>query len=164
MVTAYLGVGSNLGDRRAFLKAARDALAQAPGVETLRSSPLYATAPVGGPAGQGDYLNAVFEIQTRLSPEALLALCQDLEQKAGRTREVRDGPRTLDIDLLLYGDTCRSDPRLTLPHPRLHQRLFVLAPLCDLAAQRRHPRLGQSLQQLRARLPAGGVTLVDKDW
>jgi len=164
MAKAYLGIGSNLGDRRAHLEQAREHLAGAAGVTLLRSSPLYATAPVGGPANQGEYLNGVLEIDTTLSPEALLQLCQALELDAGRTRDVRHGPRTLDIDLLFYDEICRDDPRLTLPHPRLHERLFVLAPLCDLARHLRHPRLGVSCEQLRHQLTAHGVAQILKEW
>lgn len=164
MVKAYLGIGSNLGNRRAHLAQARAQLAQTAGITLLRSSPLYTTDPVGGPADQGAYLNGVLEVETTLSPEALLQRCQALELAAGRTRDVRNAPRTLDIDLLLYGEICRDDPQLTLPHPRLHERLFVLAPLYDLAMELRHPRLGVSCRLLRDQLPAHGVALTLKEW
>jgi len=164
MVTAYLGVGSNLGDRLAHLTMARDRLAASPGVVSLRVSPLYETEPVGGPAEQGAYLNGALEVETTLSAEELLQLCQRIEAEAGRERTIHHGPRTLDIDLLLYGDTCCQSERLTLPHPRLHERRFVLVPLCDLAAQRVHPLLGAPLQQLLKRLPGNGVKLAHKDW
>ena len=131
--TAYIGLGSNLGDRRARLDAALAALRGRTGVAVTRVSSIYETAPVGGPAGQGPYLNAVAELRTELDPEALLRVLLEIESAQGRVRTERDGPRTLDLDLLLYGDMVRDDARLTLPHPRLHQRLFVLKPLAEVA-------------------------------
>lgn len=127
MVLAYVAIGSNLGDRRAHLRGAVDALA---GV--VRVSPVYETAPVGGPE-QGPYLNCVVEIETDLSPEELLAACQAAERQADRVRTVRWGPRTLDADILLYDDVEVDTADLVIPHPRMHLRRFVLAPLSDLA-------------------------------
>jgi len=164
MVTAYLGIGSNLGDRFAYLTLARDRLSASPGIVSLRASSLYETEPVGGPDGQGAYLNAALEVMTTLSAEELLELCQRIEAEAGRERTVHHGPRTLDIDLLLYDDTCCRSERLTLPHPHLHERRFALAPLCDLAPRHLHPLLGVPLQQLLTRLPDNGVKPVQKEW
>ena len=128
---AFVGLGSNLGDRRAFLAAAVDGLRR--GGDVLAVSPLYETEPVGGPAGQGAYLNAVVELFTRDTPRGLLGRCHALEEAAGRVRAERWGPRTLDADLL-YVEGCEVDePDLTVPHPRLWERRFVLAPLADLA-------------------------------
>ena len=126
---AFLGIGSNLGDREATL---RRAVAGMPDV--LAVSPVYETDPVGGPEGQGAFLNAVVELDTDLTPQQLLALCRRLEQEARRVRLVRWGPRTLDVDVLLVGDLVVDDPPdLLVPHPRLWERRFVVAPLADLA-------------------------------
>jgi len=128
-VRAFLGFGSNLGDRHDLLAAAVDDL---PGKYAV--SGLYETAPVGGPV-QGSYLNLVVEIHTYLSPHDLLDACQDLEQSAGRVRMERWGPRTLDVDVLLYGQLELEDPDLTIPHPRMYERAFVLYPLAELAPE-----------------------------
>jgi dihydroneopterin aldolase/2-amino-4-hydroxy-6-hydroxymethyldihydropteridine diphosphokinase len=125
---AYLGLGSNLGDRRAHLQAAVAALP-----DVVAVSPVYETAPVGGPPGQSPYLNLVVALDTALSPRELLEVGRRLEQAAGRTRTEPDGPRTLDVDVLLVGDLRVDDPDLVVPHPRMWQRRFVLAPLADLA-------------------------------
>ena len=128
---AFVGLGSNLGDRRAFLQAAVEGLAQ--GGDLVAVSPLYETEPVGGPAGQGPYLNAVVELSTEDSPRRLLGRCRAIEEAAGRVRAEHWGPRTLDADLL-YVEGCEvHEPDLTVPHPRLWERRFVLAPLADLA-------------------------------
>lgn len=140
----YLGLGSNLGDRRAHLRLALQALRR---VGTgLTVSPLYETAPVGGPQ-QGPYLNCVVGIDTDLGPFELLSAAQQLESAAGRVRTVKDGPRTLDVDILLIEGLQLATPELTVPHPRMHERAFVLAPLEDLdpalvAAGWRHDILG----------------------
>jgi len=129
---AYLALGSNLGDRLALLQGAVDRLATAPGTRVIACSRVYETAPVGGPP-QDAYLNAVVEIDTALDPHALLALAQQLERDARRVRAERWGPRTLDIDILLYDDVRLDEPDLVIPHPRMWERGFVLAPLRDLA-------------------------------
>ncbi|MDP8976635.1 MAG: 2-amino-4-hydroxy-6-hydroxymethyldihydropteridine diphosphokinase [Actinomycetota bacterium] len=131
---AYLGLGSNVGDRWAHLRRAAAAL---PGL--VRTSPVYETEPVGGPPGQGHFLNAVVELETSLEPRALLAVCHGLEEAAGRVRTERHGPRTLDVDvLLIVGDATDhltvDEPDLTVPHPRMWERPFVLIPLADLAS------------------------------
>jgi 2-amino-4-hydroxy-6-hydroxymethyldihydropteridine diphosphokinase len=133
-----LAIGSNLGDRLAYLQLAVDALRDAPSLQLLAFSPVYETAPVGGP-DQGAFLNAVVAVETDLEPMDLLRLAQDIEQKAQRVREVRWGPRTLDVDVLLYGELRLDDPTLTLPHPRMYERAFVMVPLrdisCDITAE-----------------------------
>lgn len=130
---AFLGLGSNLGDRRAHLLAAVAALQKAS--DLIAISPLYETEPVGGPAGQQPYLNLVVELRTTDSPRALLERCQALERAAKRVRTVRHGPRTLDADVLLVGDQLVDEPDLKVPHPRMWERRFVLAPLADLAPE-----------------------------
>lgn len=127
----FVGLGANLGDARATLEAALAALAALPGTRLLGRSSFYRTAPVD--AGGPDYLNAVAELRSRLAPEALLDALQAIEQQHGRERPYRNAPRTLDLDLLLMGGRQQHSARLTLPHPRLHQRAFVLAPLAELA-------------------------------
>jgi 2-amino-4-hydroxy-6-hydroxymethyldihydropteridine diphosphokinase len=130
---AYLGLGSNLGDRLAHLQAAVDGLARTPGVAVVAVSPVYETAPVGGPS-QDDYLNAVVAVDTELTPRALLHIAQGLEAAEHRVRRERWGPRTLDVDLLLVGDDLVDEPDLVVPHPRLMDRAFALVPLADLDA------------------------------
>jgi 2-amino-4-hydroxy-6-hydroxymethyldihydropteridine diphosphokinase len=132
---AYLGLGSNLGDRAAHLQLAVDELATTTGVRVVAVSKVYETSPVGGPA-QDDYLNAVVAIETDLNARQLLAVAQHLEQRAARVRTVRWGPRTLDVDVLLVGDEHVAEADLEVPHPRLYERGFVLAPLRDVAPDR----------------------------
>lgn len=131
-VSAYIALGSNLGDRHAHLAAALVALAALPGTRLLNVSPIYETAPLG-PAGQQDYLNSVACLATTLAPHALLDALLMIEQSRGRIRRERWGPRTLDLDLLLHGETALQDAQLTLPHPAMLERAFVLTPLHDLA-------------------------------
>lgn len=130
-VLAYIGLGANLGDARAQLQSALRGLGQLPETQMLRVSHGYRTAPVD--ATGPDYLNAVAELLTGLEPYGLLAQLQRLEQLAGRERPYRNAPRTLDLDLLLYGDLRQNDPVLTLPHPRMRERAFVLVPLAEIA-------------------------------
>jgi 2-amino-4-hydroxy-6-hydroxymethyldihydropteridine diphosphokinase len=131
---AYLGLGSNLGDRLAHLQRAVDALAAVDGIDVLAVSQVYETAPVGGPE-QDDFLNAVVAVETMLDPFALLAAAQATEQGEQRVRTVRWGPRTLDVDVLSYGDERVETADLEIPHPRMHERAFVLAPLHDVAPE-----------------------------
>jgi 2-amino-4-hydroxy-6-hydroxymethyldihydropteridine diphosphokinase len=159
-VEACVALGSNLGDRAARLEQALKALAATPGVAVLGTSALYETAPVGGPPGQGAYLNAAARVRTTLDPRALLARLLEIEREAGRVRgPERDAPRELDLDLLLYGDRCLDEPGLVVPHPRLHERAFVLAPLADVAGELVHPRLGETIEALFARVRDAGVRL-----
>ncbi|MGH9127764.1 MAG: 2-amino-4-hydroxy-6-hydroxymethyldihydropteridine diphosphokinase [Acidimicrobiales bacterium] len=123
-----MGLGSNLGDRRAALAAAVEALP-----DVVAVSPLYESDPVGGPAGQGPYLNAVVELMTERGPRTLLETARALEAAAGRVRGERWGPRTLDVDVLLVGDLRVDEADLVVPHPRISERAFVLVPLADLA-------------------------------
>jgi 2-amino-4-hydroxy-6-hydroxymethyldihydropteridine diphosphokinase len=128
---AYLGLGSNLGDRAAFLQGAVDGLATTDGIEVVAVSPVYETEPVGGPE-QPEYLNAVVAVDTALTPRQLLEVAQRLEDAAGRVRGEQWGPRTLDVDVLLVGDEHVDEPDLVVPHPRLYERAFVMVPLADL--------------------------------
>jgi 2-amino-4-hydroxy-6-hydroxymethyldihydropteridine diphosphokinase len=129
---AWVGIGANLGDARANVLDALERLARAPGVRLLRASSLYRTAPID--SSGDDYVNAVAEVDAGLSAHALLTALHGIEQAHGRERPYRNAPRTLDLDLLLYGDEIISDaPALIVPHPRMHERAFVLAPLAELA-------------------------------
>lgn len=153
---AYIALGSNLGQRDVHLRWAVGALRASGEIEAVSS--FYETAPVGGPP-QPDYLNAVLAIRTTLSPQELLRRMLEIERERGRVREVRWSARTLDLDLLFYGDLClkiaatAACPALTLPHPHLHCRGFVLVPLCEIAAELTHPVLGCTVRELLTRCP-----------
>jgi 2-amino-4-hydroxy-6-hydroxymethyldihydropteridine diphosphokinase len=142
----FLGLGSNLGDREASLERAGRLLEER-GFTRRRESSLYLTEPVGGPP-QGWFINAVLEGETALTPEELLRACLDVERVLGRVRDVRNGPRTIDIDLLLYGSQVRRGPDLELPHPRLPERRFVLVPLAEIAPEVVDPLRGQTAVEL----------------
>lgn len=145
---AYLGLGSNLGDRQQFLETTIDRLKAVDGIRVLAVSQFHDTSPVGGPPGQGAYLNAAVEIETSLAAEELLDVCQSLEAQASRIRAEHWGPRTLDIDILLIGDLIVDTPRLTIPHTRMHERRFVLEPLNEIAADVVHPVLRLTIRDL----------------
>jgi 2-amino-4-hydroxy-6-hydroxymethyldihydropteridine diphosphokinase len=132
-VLAYVALGANLGDRLATLRAAAGAIDAAPGLSVLRASRVYETAPVGPP--QPDYLNAVLEVDACLAPHAHLAALARIEERFGRQRGEPLGARTLDLDLLWQGGLLIADGRITLPHPRIRERAFVLAPLAELAPE-----------------------------
>jgi 2-amino-4-hydroxy-6-hydroxymethyldihydropteridine diphosphokinase len=158
-VFAFLGLGSNLSDRLASLQRAVDLLDADPLSRVDAVSSVYETDPVGGPE-QGPYLNMAARLATRRSPTRLLALCQSVEQELGRTREVRWGPRTIDVDILLYDDRVIERPELQVPHPRLVERAFALIPLIEVAPGQRLPD-GRSLPSVLARLaPVEGVRMV----
>jgi len=137
---AYIGLGANLGELRATLLAALDRLDALPGTRVAAASGAYRSAPVD--AGGPDFLNAVAALDTTLAPEALLDALQAIEQAHGRQRPYRNAPRTLDLDLLLYAELPLQTPRLSLPHPRLHERAFVLLPLLELEPALQAPGLG----------------------
>jgi len=154
MKTAYLGLGTNLGDRRAQLAAALRALAADPAISIVRGSSVYESKPVGVLA-QPDFLNMVVQIQTAHQPPALLSVCLDIEAGLGRERRERWGPRLIDLDVLLYDGQSWQDERLVLPHPRMHERSFVLVPLAEIA-----PDLtlnGENILTLAARLDRDGL-------
>ena len=134
MAVVYLGLGSNLGNRKKNIQSALKCLNQN-GVAVKKISTIIETKPVGGPATQGKFLNAALEVQTTLTPEALRATLKTIEDKLGRVRTVKNGPRTIDIDILLYGARAIKTKNLTIPHPRMLKRSFVIKPLREIAPQ-----------------------------
>ena len=158
MARAYIGLGSNLDDPLTQVQCALERLALLPDTQLIGQSRLYRSAPVG-PEGQPDYINAVACLDTTLSPEALLDQLQHLEHQQGRVRTLRWGPRTLDLDILLYEALTLQTPRLTLPHPEMTNRNFVLYPLADLAPDLILPN-GQSLRSLLDGCPSTGLSVI----
>jgi 2-amino-4-hydroxy-6-hydroxymethyldihydropteridine diphosphokinase len=158
MTAAYVALGANLGDPVAAVQAALAALAGLPDSRVVRASSLYRTAPVGL-SNQPDFINAVAALETALAPEALLDALFAIEAGFGRVRAAKNGPRTIDLDLLLHGDLELAQPRLTLPHPRLHLRAFVLVPLAEIAPDLRLPRRGSVAAWLPAVANQGIVRL-----
>ncbi len=150
MNTAYLGLGSNLGNRLAFLRGGRDTLVNQPGIELIQTSGVYETEALGGPPGNPLFLNTVLKIQTSLEARQLLEACLEVEDEFGRSRPVRWAPRTLDIDILFYADQIICEERLTIPHPRLQDRAFVLAPMLEIAPDFKHPLLDRTITELAA--------------
>jgi len=148
VTTVYIGLGSNLGDRRRNLEAALDALRAHPQIAVTAVGAFLETDPVGGPPGQGRFLNAAAKIETDLSPEALLEELKRVERALGRTPGPRWGPREIDLDILLYGDTVLETADLVIPHPRMRERRFVLAPLAEIAPDARDPVTGLSVRDL----------------
>ncbi len=146
-VIAYLGLGTNLGDRWANLREALRLLGSGPGLRLLRCSQVYETEP-WGLIGQPRFLNCAAEVAVTLEPEPLLVRCKEAEERLGRLPGPRWGPRLIDVDILLYGTQVVDMPHLEIPHPRLHLRAFALSPLCELAPSAVHPTLGQSVSEL----------------
>jgi 2-amino-4-hydroxy-6-hydroxymethyldihydropteridine diphosphokinase len=156
---AYIALGSNQGDRRAHMAAAVAVLGSISGISSVSQSPMYETDPVGGPAGQGKFLNSVAVVNTDLLAGEFLKELHQIEAGRGRDRmheTERCGPRPLDLDILLFGDQIISPlgdtPGLTVPHPRMHQRWFVIKPLCDIAPDVVHPVLKRTASELLAEL------------
>ncbi len=147
----FLGLGTNVGDREGNLDRGLRLL-ESRGFTVAASSSVYETEPVGGPP-QGPFLNMVVRGETALAPAALLAACLATERDLGRVRAERFGPRTLDVDILLYGDLILDTPDLTLPHPQLPERRFVLVPLAEIAPEARHPLLDLSAAEMLRRCP-----------
>lgn len=146
--TVYIGLGSNLGDRVRQIAQALALLDSLDGISVVRVASLIETQPVGGAAGQNDYLNGVAQLDCRFSAMELLAILLDVEKQLGRTRTEPWGARTIDLDLLLFDDQIIDEPQLQVPHPRMHERDFVLKPLAELAPEVVHPILGKSIRQI----------------
>lgn len=149
--TAYLGLGSNMGDKKAYLDGAVKAISETPGCEQIRVSDYLCTKPYGG-VEQEDFLNACLSLRTLLTPQELLDRLHEIEQKAGRERVIRWGPRTLDLDILLYDDLILDSEDLIIPHAEMHLREFVLRPLSQIAPWKRHPILKQTVSQMLAQV------------
>jgi 2-amino-4-hydroxy-6-hydroxymethyldihydropteridine diphosphokinase len=150
VTVAYVGIGSNLDGPRSHVLAAFEELGQLPHTRVVKRSSLYRSAPVGY-AAQPDFVNAVARLETGLAAERLLAELRAIEARHGRRRGFRDAPRTLDLDILLYGELALRTPQLEIPHPRMHERAFVLEPLLEIApelAQRFPPRAGQRVERI----------------
>lgn len=144
----YLSLGSNVGDREEYIEQAVFLLEKIKGVKVTKRSTNYETAAEGKSSRQPPYINAAIELTTNLAPEKLLAACQDIEITLGREREVEWGPRTIDMDILLFDDLIRSDDVLQIPHPLMHDRMFVLKPLREIAPNLMHPMLEKTIDQL----------------
>lgn len=155
-----LSLGSNLGNRFQTLQGAVDTLFDAPGLTFVKASAVFETDPVGGPGGQRPYLNAIVVAETTLAPRTLLERAQSVENAFGRVREERWGPRTLDVDLIVVGETVSDEPDLTLPHPRAHERAFVLVPWAWVDPEGELPGHGR-VAELAEGLDRQGVRLRD---
>ncbi|MBJ6727885.1 2-amino-4-hydroxy-6-hydroxymethyldihydropteridine diphosphokinase [Geomesophilobacter sediminis] len=154
--SVYIGLGANLGDRELALLRAVAELGKLPNTRITALSPFYETEPVGV-TDQPKFLNAAARLATALPPLELLDCLKKIEVEVfGRKPSGKWGPRSMDLDILIYGDEVVSEERLTIPHPRLHERRFVLKPLCDIAPDLRHPVQGKTVTELLAALPAGG--------
>jgi 2-amino-4-hydroxy-6-hydroxymethyldihydropteridine diphosphokinase len=156
LTTVLVALGSNLGDRRGHLEQALGRLAATSGVRSVRAGDAFETDPVGGPP-QGPFLNACVLLETDLDPRQMLAALRAVEAGASRVRQERWGPRTLDLDLLLHGDTLLEEPDLTVPHPRMLERAFVLIPAAELAPDLVHPGLGRTLGDLAGECGGDGL-------
>jgi 2-amino-4-hydroxy-6-hydroxymethyldihydropteridine diphosphokinase len=148
----YLGIGSNLGDREENIRKALSILDETDGITVRTVSSCYETEPVGPVTDQNDFYNAAAEIETALDPRELLARVNSVEQRLGRVREERWGPRTIDIDILLWDDRVVEEGGLTIPHPEMERRAFVLTPLAEIAPEAIHPTAGKSIAELASQL------------
>ena len=159
MVTAYIGLGANLGDREANIKRALEEIVRK-GCRLVRISSMYETAPVGF-EDQPDFLNTVAEIETEAGPAELLAVLDEIEQKIGRRETFKWGPRIVDLDILLYGDRILEEDNLKIPHPEMHKRAFVLSPLAEIAPDALHPVLGLTARELSEKVGQKGVRKIE---
>ena len=155
-IIAFIALGSNLDDPAAHVARGVDDLGSMPGTAVKRVSSLYCSAPVGF-RDQPDFINAVAQVATRLGPRPLLDALLEIERRHGRARGTPNGPRTLDLDLVLYGDRVLHEPGLTVPHPRMHERAFVVVPLAEIAPRRIVPGRG-TVTRLLAQIDAASVT------
>lgn len=146
-VTVYIGIGSNMGDRQAYCEEAVRLISRFQKTSLITVSSLYETAPLER-ADQDWFINCVTAVRTTLSPRELLQACQEVEQFLGRKRSVRFGPRTIDLDILFYGDQIIHETDLTIPHPQAHERRFVLEPLAEIAPEMEHPVLRKTASQI----------------
>ena len=162
MNKAYIALGTNIEPRDFYLSEALNLLEAHEAIAIQKRSSIYETAPVGY-LDQGDFLNMVVEVQTLLDPTALLEAIQEIEDKLGRTREIRFGPRTIDLDILLYNEEQISEPKLTIPHPAMHERAFVLVPLVEIASDYVLPHTGKTVKEQLDELPDEELKSV-KDW
>lgn len=158
MTSVYLSLGSNIGNRLAYLKSALQALAALPKTDLVGQSSFYETK-AWGKTDQADFLNMACQLETQLSAHQLLYYCQKIEQVLKRERKEHWGPRTIDIDLLFYGQEQIVSPRLTIPHPYLQERAFVLVPLAELNPNVIHPLLNQSIKELLKKIDVSGIVL-----
>ena len=161
MARCLLGFGANLGDRRKTLERSVDVLRGEENVQVIAVSRWHRSQPMGGPAGQGEFLNGVVVVETILDPHALLLVVGQIEDQFGRTRGVRWAARTLDIDLLLYDGQIIKSPDLEIPHPRMHLRPFVLGPATEIVADWVHPQFNQTVAQLCQQLDLAGPSAIE---
>lgn len=150
---AYIAFGSNQGDRERDIARAIEELRAIPGTRVLRVSSVFETKPVDCPPGSKDFLNGAVEIETELRPQALLSALLSIEHELGRVRSEKNASRPIDLDILLYGDEVVNEPDLVIPHPRMHERAFILDPLLELAPDIRDPRSGEAFAAIADRLP-----------
>lgn len=162
MPLAYIGFGSNIGDRLAHIQNAIQVLSETEGITLQKISSIYKTDPVGYEA-QAQFLNGVAAIQTSLSPLSLLHTLKDIETAVGRQHRIRWGPREIDLDILIYGDSCLQTEKLIIPHPEMHLRRFVLVPLAEIAPSLIHPVFQETIQTLVNRLEDDKSVLKKED-
>ncbi|KGX85503.1 2-amino-4-hydroxy-6-hydroxymethyldihydropteridine diphosphokinase [Pontibacillus litoralis] len=156
MAIAFIALGSNIHPRQTFIERAIERLSSHEEIKNVRASAIYETVPVGY-TNQDDFLNGVVKVETTLSPVDLLAYCQTIESTLGRERRVRWGPRTIDLDILLYNQANMQTEKLTVPHPRMHERAFVLVPLNDIGSTVYLPNYDKTVQELLLSLPEDEV-------
>lgn len=157
----FIGLGSNLGQREKYIAAALNALESTKDVNVDKVSSLYETQPVGGPAGQPKYINAVAVVRTTLTPARLLKVCQRIEDSLERKRKVKYGPRTIDLDILTFDDEIVSEADLMIPHPLMHERGFVMEPLNEIAPRWKHPVLQLTAKEILADMGKPGTGGMD---